>query len=242
MSTLLVTVVMATYNQATYLRQALNSLRAQTLSHDDFEVIVINDGSTDKTSEILWDYRGWIHLIERENLGLIASCNQGLSLARGCYFARLDSDDFVAPEWLECLVEALQSNSDACCAYPDRYEVHGDEWRYVKAQPGNLYSLEACGTLFRTDALRQVGGFRPYYWEEYDLYLRLRQVGEFAHVSRPLYMYRRHADSMTYAASTRLDGWLQLAREWGVDTLKSAGFDRDLDKALQLLEEESKCQ
>jgi glycosyltransferase involved in cell wall biosynthesis len=228
---------MATYNQARYLRQALDSLRAQTLPCNDFEVIVINDGSTDGTSEILRDYKGWIHLIEHENRGLVASCNEGLTLARGEYFARLDSDDFVAANWLECLVEALRSNPNACCAYPDRYEVYDDQWRYVRAQPGNLYSLEACGTLFRTDALREVGGFRPFYWEEYDLYLRLCKVGEFIHVQKPLYMYRKHPDSMTCNMSKRLEGWLQLAKEWGVDTLKVAGFHPDLDKVLQLLEE-----
>jgi glycosyltransferase involved in cell wall biosynthesis len=242
MSKPLITIVMATYNQGRYLRQALDSLRAQMLPHDDVEVIVINDGSTDETSEILRDYGGGVHLIERENRGLVASCNEGLALARGGYFARLDSDDFVAPEWLKCLVEALESNPHACCAYPDRYEVRSDQWRYVKAEPGNLYSLEACGTLFRTDVLRGVGGFRPFYWEEYDLYLRLRQVGKFVHVPQPLYMYRKHIDSMTHNGSKRLEGWLQLAKEWGSDTLKSVGFNPDLYKALQLQEKENKSQ
>jgi len=227
---------MATYNQAGYLRQALDSIRAQTLPYNDFEVIVINDGSTDGTSEILRGYEGWIRLIERENRGLVASCNEGLGLARGCYFARLDSDDFVAPEWLECLVDASQANPKACCVYSDRYELCYGQWRYVKVQPNNLYTLQACGTLIRTNALRGAGGFRPFYWEEYDLYLRLRQVNEFAHVPRPLYMYRKHTDRMTYDVSKRLEGWLQLAREWGSDTLRSAGFDPDLNKALELLE------
>lgn len=239
MSEPLVTVLMATYNQAGYCRQALDSLGAQTLPSDDFEVIVINDGSADETSVILNEYTGWIRLLERDNRGLVASCNEGLALARGGYFARLDSDDSVVPEWLGGLVEALQANPAACCAYPDRYEVHDDERRFVGAEPGNLYSLQACGTVIRTDALRAVGGFRPFYWEEYDLYLRLREVGEFVHVAQALYLYRKHAGSMTHALSERLEGWVQLAREWGADTLRSAGFDRDLDKALRLFEAES---
>ena len=242
MSKPLISVVVATYNQARYLRQALDSLRLQILPPDEFEVIVINDGSTDKTSEILQDYRGWIHLRERENRGLIASCNEGLAVARGHYFARLDSDDFVAANWLRCLAEAVELNPKACCAYPDRYEGEEETWHYVKAQSDNLYSLEACGTLFRTDVVRQVGAFRPFYWEEYDLYLRLRHQGEFVHVPQPLYMYRKHAASMTCDLSDRLEGWLQLAKEWGPDTLGSVGFDDELDKALQWLEEERKCQ
>jgi glycosyltransferase involved in cell wall biosynthesis len=238
----MITVVMATYNQARYICQALDSLRRQTLPLSSFEVIVINDGSTDETLEILKDYRAWIRLIESKHQGLVASCNQGLGLARGSYFARCDSDDFVAPEWLECLIEAMETNPNACCAYPDRYEVDSDKWHYVKVQPGNIYSLEACGTLFRTRTLREVGGFRPFYWEEYDLYLRLRKEGDFIHIPQPLYMYRRYTESMTYDVSKRIKGWLQLAREWGTDTLRSAGFDHDLDKALQFLEKKGKYQ
>ncbi len=63
----LVSVVMATYNQCAYIRQALDSLKAQTLAAWDFEVIVVNDGSTDNTSKILDDYRGWIRVVEKEN-------------------------------------------------------------------------------------------------------------------------------------------------------------------------------
>ncbi len=233
MSETLVTVLIAAYNQGKYIRQALESLKAQTLSSHNFEVIVINDGSTDETQEILRDYKGWIRLVERENQGLVASCNQGLSLARGSYFTRLDSDDFVALEWLATLTQALRPNPDACCACPDRYEVYGNQWHRVWVQPVNLYSLVACGTLFATDVLRKVGGFRSFYWEEYDLYLRLRQAGELIHVPEPLYMYRRHNRSMTHDVSQRIEGWLQLAREWGVETLQSAGFHPDLDKVLR---------
>lgn len=238
----LVTVVMATYNQATYLRQALDSLMAQTLSLDDFEVIVINDGSTEETSEILQDYKGWINLIERENKGMVVSCNEGLALARGSFFARLDSDDFVAPEWLEYLVRALQANLTSSCAYPDRYELHDGQWIYIKVQPDNLYTLEACGTLIRTNMLKEVGGFRPFYWEEYDLYLRLSQVGKFIHVPYPFYVYRKHANSLTYDASKRIEGWLELAEEWGIERLKTAGLNPDLDRVFQILEERSKRQ
>src|SRR2546425_10962884 len=189
--------LVATCNQVRYLRQALDSLRVQTAPAEAYEVIVINDGSTDTTSKILQEYRSWARVVERENRGLVTSCNEGLAMARGRYFARVDSDDFVTPDWLGALLESLERHGDACCAYPDRCELLGEERSYVPADAGNLYSLEACGVLIRTEALVAVGGFRPFYWEEYDLYLRLRRVGCFLHVPRPLYVYRRHADAMT---------------------------------------------
>ncbi|MFH1744532.1 MAG: glycosyltransferase family A protein [bacterium] len=234
----IVSVVMSTYNQAEYLEQALDSLQAQTIPRKDFEIIVVNDGSTDGTSEILRKRNGSIRLFEEDEnrLGLPASCNLGLDVAGGRYFARVDSDDFVSPEWLERLIEPLETETGARYAYPDRYEMQGEERRYVPAQPGNMYSLEACGTLFRTENLRRVGGYGNFYWEEYDLYLRLGGLVPSIHVPEPLYVYRRHAASMTHKAEKRLEGWLQLCRQWGVDTLKSAGSRPDLDEAIQLME------
>src|SRR5689334_20413639 len=98
-----ITVLVAAYNQGSYLSQALDSLKAQTLSAQAFEVIVINDGSTDETASVLNKYP-WITRRDRENRGLVNTCNEGLQLARGAYFARLDSDDYAAPTWLASLL------------------------------------------------------------------------------------------------------------------------------------------
>ena len=84
--------------------------------------------------------------------------------------------------------------------------------------------------------MRRVGGFRPFYWEEYDLYLRLRAAGEWVHVPLPLYAYRKHDASMSARASDRMNGWLQLAMEWGADTLRSSGAELEMEQALTLLE------
>jgi len=229
----LVTVLVATFNQAPYLRQALESLRAQTVSVDLFEVVVINDGSTDGTSQILEKYRHWARLVERANRGLVATCNEGLTMARGRYFARVDSDDLVAPDWLAALLEPLERDQAASCAYSDRREIRGGDTRYVSADAANLYTLEACGVLIRTALMTRLGGFRSFYWEEYDLYLRLRQMGRFLHVPRPLYVYRKHGAAMTGTLSNRLRGWIELADVWGAETLRTAGSHPELEQALR---------
>lgn len=227
-----VTVLMATYNQAAYLPAALESLRAQTSSSGEVEVLAINDGSSDGTSAILHREAGWIRLVERENRGLAATCNEGLEMARGEYFARLDSDDLAAPEWLASLTEALGSRPTACLAYPDRYEWHGDARTYRHARGGDIYSLEACGTVFRTDLLRRAGGFRRFYWEEYDLYLRLRESGDWLHVAKPLYTYRKHDAGMTHNRERRIEGWQELIREWGPEVVRNAGRNPELEQVL----------
>lgn len=229
----LVSILVATYNQASFLRQALDSLLSQTLPRDRMEVVVINDGSTDGTSALLDRYAHDFRVLFRENRGLVATCNEGLALARGDYFARLDSDDFASPHWIERLLTVLEGDRAACCVYPDRYEITDGEWRLVRSQDGNLYSLEACGTLFRTDALREVGGFRPFFWEEYDLYLRLLKKGKFLHVHNPLYMYRLHQGGMTSNLARRRAGWEELIRAWGADALVAAGYEPELELVIQ---------
>ena len=233
----LITVLIATYNQATYLPEALQSLEAQTLPASAFEILVINDGSTDETSEVLEGYANWVRVIERENQGLAPTCQEGLQEARGEFFARLDSDDMVHADWLQTLLDALEAHPNACCAYSDRYLLERGRRRRVDAEAKNLYTLEGCGTLFRTEAVRRVGGYRNLFWEEYDLYLRLRTEGDFVHVPRPLYFYRQHQDNMTNSLKSRRNGWIELAEVWDASVLRAVGRDADLEDALGSLNE-----
>ncbi|HAH21818.1 MAG TPA: hypothetical protein DCL49_13080 [Candidatus Omnitrophica bacterium] len=235
MPELSVTVFIAAYNQARHLPDALNSLKQQILPSQDFEVIVIDDGSTDDAQSVLRAYKKFIRVIIRENKGLVASCNEGLALARGRYFARLDSDDTADSRWLNRLLKAMDSQPDACCACTDRFEITAKDKRYVSVQEDNIFSLIIGGTFFRTEMLRRIGGFRQFYWEEYDLYLRLRGLGAFIYVREPFYMYRKHVDSMTGDEDRRLNGWRELIQEWGIETLRAAGDDADFKKVLKAM-------
>lgn len=233
MSPPLVSIVMVTCNQAATLPEALSSLQAQTLPPDRWERIVIDDGSTDETQEILSRQSDWLRVIRQPNQGLPASCNAGLQSARGKYLARIDSDDLATPDWLERMATVLETAPEASCAVPDRYEWDGAGKRTIRVDLENLYSLIACGTLFRTELLRAIGGYRPFYWEEYDLYLRLRTHGRFLHVVAPLYTYRRHAAGMTQSRQARQEGWRQLAQTWGAQALRAAGTHPELEEALR---------
>lgn len=235
-----VTVLICTYNQASFLSDALESVRRQTLPSAQYETIVVNDGSTDETSEILAEHDDWIRAIDRsENRGLVPSCNEGIEAANGQYVARLDSDDYVTADWLEQLVETAREQPDAVCVSPDRYEFQPDNGReYVAVDSTDVYSLVAAGPLLDLDAVRAVGGYRSVYWEEYDLYLRLHERGAFVRVAEPLYFYRRHEGGMTADANRRREGWIELLEHWGRDTLLTAGDDPGLDSTLKWMEEE----
>jgi len=228
-----VSVIVATYNQAQYLGQALESLLMQTLPPEDFEVIVINDGSTDTTSEVLRKYSKRITCIEQENQGLVKSCNVGLLHARGKYVVRIDSDDTVDRDLLYIEKKTLDEDQEACCVYSDRYEVHDSEKQRVRVGMGNMYNLIACGTMFRADVVRAVGGYRAFYWEEYDLYLRLTDKGGFLYLPLPLYSYRKHKESMTNKEEERISGWIELVEEWGVQKLCAVGSNPELERTIQ---------
>ncbi len=113
----LVSVIIPAYNVAPYIVDALESLFAQT--RQDFEAVVINDGSTDETEEKLMPYRDRIIYIRQKNSGVMAARNAGLRVARGRYVALLDGDDFWAPRFLETLLGMLESDTSLSAAYPN---------------------------------------------------------------------------------------------------------------------------
>src|SRR5436190_17482579 len=97
-----VSIIIPAYNVAPFISEALNSVTAQSLT--DYEVIVINDGSTDELEQVLESFRTMITYVRQENRGLSGARNAGLRLARGQYVALLDADDIWMPDYLEKMV------------------------------------------------------------------------------------------------------------------------------------------
>ena len=112
-----VSVVIPCYNQGHYLEEAIDSVLAQTLQ--DFEIIVVDDGSTDQfTSQLLADYRkNKTSVLHTENQGLASARNNGIRQASGQYILPLDADDRIGPEYLEKAVRVLDGNPDIGIVY-----------------------------------------------------------------------------------------------------------------------------
>lgn len=120
-----ISIIVPVYNSAPYLKRALDSIRRQSMKH--YEVILINDGSTDSSRDILLSYcrkDARFRLIDQENSGVSAARNAGLKAARGEYIAFLDSDDFLAPFYLQRLYRAaVEFDADiVCCGFYRYYE------------------------------------------------------------------------------------------------------------------------
>ena len=109
----LVTVVIPCYNQAHFLTEAIESVLSQ--SYPNFEVVVVDDGSTDDTSEVAGRYPQKVRLIRQENRGLSGARNTGIGHARGEYVVFLDADDRLLPEALEVGIEQLEAHPE--CAF-----------------------------------------------------------------------------------------------------------------------------
>lgn len=206
-----VSVLIPVYNAERYLEEAINSILNQTFS--DFEVIVVNDGSTDASLSILDSFAqrdSRIHIISRPNTGIVGALNDGLKMCSGKYIARMDADDLCRSDRFELQVKKMDSEPDlialGSCAVaidPDG-EVLGDmpvplmhdeiESQHLR---GNA-SIYHPAVMVRTEAIRQLGGYRQPAWpaEDLDLWLRLGELGHLANLSEQLFVWRRTLDGI----------------------------------------------
>ena len=201
-----VSVVLPTYNQAEYLPQALDGVFSQTWH--DYELIVVNDGSTDDTPRILDEYqrRYSFTVIHQENQKLPRALNTGFRRARGQFLTWTSSDNVMLPNMLEVLVDALNSNPQVGLAYADWgvIDEHGAVIGAVQTYDYDRYLLmranfiNAC-FLYRRACQDKVGLYDPefIYAEDWEYWLRISRFFKMARVPQVLYQYRVHSSSLT---------------------------------------------
>lgn len=150
------------YNVQRYLRECLDSALAQTLK--DIEIICINDGSTDNSPAIIREYMerdGRVKMIDKANSGYGDSMNHGLEMARGKYVGILESDDFMAPDALEKLVSAADSNNaDFAKANFDFYWSKPEERRSLH----EMFKAKDCGKPVHPSDTTQFFKQKPSIW------------------------------------------------------------------------------
>lgn len=193
-----ISVIVAVYNQEKFIGRCLRSLLHQTIPHVDYEIIVINDGSTDRTQYALELFHDAIVTITNEsNLGLPASVNRGILAASSEYIVRVDSDDYVNLNFLNFLSFYLDQNQYADAIACDYLLV--DDAEKVLGRVNCLDQPIACGIMFRKQQLIDIGlydeSFRCH--EEQDLRIRFEKEYSIARLELPLYRYRRHENNIT---------------------------------------------
>lgn len=209
-----ITVLTPVYNNARYMVLGIESILKQTYSN--FEYVLVDDGSTDDSLEILRRFERKdprIRILDRPNTGYIGALNDGLALARAPIIARMDADDVAMPDRFEKQLQYLEKHPE-CVAVGGRVlliDSDGDPIREMCAEQtheeidaahlaGRGGTIVHPAMMTRREALRAIGGYRSDFpWaEDLDLLLRLAEVGRLANLPDLVLHYRQHLDSIGY--------------------------------------------
>ena len=206
--------IIPTFNHARFVGAAIDSALAQTVSA--FEIIVVDDGSTDETPAVLARYAARVRVLRQENRGLSAARNAGLAAAHGKFVSFLDADDVMAPTKLAAQLEVLERSHAIGWTYCDvlmetvvtgatarASERFGyasralDGWLFPELIHGNF--IPAIAPLVRRTALEVAGGFdeRLTALEDWDMWLRLSLIAEARYTPAVLVTYRIRPDGMS---------------------------------------------
>lgn len=204
----LVTVITPAYNRADYLEGVIESVLAQ--DYPNLEYIVLDDGSTDGTLDILNRYEGRIVAASHRNIGETRTVNKGFRMARGEIIGVVNSDDPILPGAVRRAVETLQSDRDLLVAYPDwnmidrRGEIlqtiRTHEYAYVDMLRWH-HCVPGPGTFFRREVIERPEGRDPQfrYVADFDFWLRAGLRGPFRRIPEILATFRLHTDGATSA-------------------------------------------
>jgi glycosyltransferase involved in cell wall biosynthesis len=219
-----VSVLMPVYNAGRYLAEAVDSILAQ--SFRDFEFVIVDDGSTDRSGAMLDAYAkkdARIRIVRRANTGIVAALNDGLNECRGEFVARMDADDVSLPDRFEKQLTYLRQHHEVVALggrvigidpygevlFNSEHKLTHDE---IDAEllNGVGWALVHPSVMFRRDAVERAGRYRAeWQWvEDLDLFLRLAETGKLANLTDVVLRYRQHTESIN---RTRAGQQAQLA-------------------------------
>jgi len=221
-----VTVLMPVYNGENYLREAIDSVLQQ--SFKDFELLIVNDGSTDKTEEILRSYTdARLRYINQANAGVSAALNTGLKEAKGKYIARFDADDICYPQRLELQYRFMETHPDYILIGSDA-DYMSEEGEFLFTYKNTGYSNEEINERLKVYCpfvhstvfyLKQVvldcGSYNvnAHSFEDYFLWIHLIKLGKVCNFKEPLIKVRFNASSVTVDDKDRDTVFVQLKKK-----------------------------
>jgi glycosyltransferase involved in cell wall biosynthesis len=249
-------VLLTVYNGERFIAQTLDSVLAQTFT--DWRLIIVDDLSTDRTAEIVASYverDPRILLVKGEHKGIAAAANIGLTHVTAPLVARLDGDDIALPERLQVQFDYLQQHPDVLAVGSDvmLIDEHNKPLRRRKAPTGwenirEILKTRNCmchpSATIRTEALRRIGGYRDKFKNslDYDLWLRISEIGKIENISQDLLLYRRHASQVSasgnahrqtiYSVGAATDYFL---RKYGYENLQTHIDESDNDDLAEKL-------
>jgi glycosyltransferase involved in cell wall biosynthesis len=210
-----VSVIIPCFNSARYLRETVESIWAQT--YQDIEIILIDDGSTDETSMLIFELintenKCQMQIMYQTNAGVAAARNSGIALAQGEYILPLDADDLIHPSMLADCLSIFNSQNDVLLVYTDRQDF-GDNAQYRDAGIFELARLKYfnqisyCG-LYRKCLWGELGGYKSNVsgFDDWDFWIAAALNGAKAyHLPKAYLLHRRHKDSQFWHLLSRYE-------------------------------------
>jgi glycosyltransferase involved in cell wall biosynthesis len=206
-----VSICIPTYNRKEYLQETLASILAQT--YKNYEIVIVDDGSTDGTAEMIktLDYPVTYHW--QENAGDASARNKLIELAKGEYISFIDSDDLLMPDAIEKMVNIMESESEDAIVYGSYFRIDQEGNIYGKCKR-KLYSGKITAPLFKTILVHACGSMFPKkilkgpnvfdtslkVCSDYDLWLNLSTKYRFVALSEPTFKRRRHDDNLSVSS------------------------------------------
>lgn len=233
----MVSVIVAVYNGEKYISQAIDSILNQT--YKNLEIIVVDDGSTDSTAEIVNQYNN-VKYVYQVNRGQSSARNRGISLASGEYIAFLDADDLYREDKIETQVEVLKENDDIHVVYND-LEVVDENLNYIN-------TLKSEGIFKKREDLLAMILYRQVIqgpicmmikkecanyikWEEEIVYaadykytIDLAHKYNFKYIEESLYIYRRHGDNLSNSHNINQQEEIRILNRFGIENIKNTVY------------------
>lgn len=203
-----VSICIPTYNRTNYLKETLQSVFAQT--YKNYEIIVVDDGSTDGTGDMIKQLGCNIRYHWQKNAGDASARNKLIELAVGKYITFLDSDDLLTPDAIERMVAVMQQEAEPVIVYGPYLRID-QRGNIIGKSKRKLYSgfvtkylfqdifVHSCGSMFPKNALEETGGFDTSLpvCSDYDLWLRLSLKYRFIALPKPTFKRRRHPGNLS---------------------------------------------
>jgi glycosyltransferase involved in cell wall biosynthesis len=199
----MISLIITAHNYAQYVERAIRSALDQSLGNSEYEILVINDASTDHTAEVLENYQEEVRVFNlAQNLGLAGARNFGIQKAKGQFIIFLDADDYIHRDLLKVQKLFLEENTKLDAVSTDYYLVNerGERIEHVCAEEKPI----ACGIMFRKDFLYNIGLYDEKFRarEEEDLRIRWTEQYNIYNLIVPLYRYRMHESNLTKNTTT----------------------------------------
>lgn len=195
-----VSIIITNHNRGKYLGRCIRSCLSQSFK-DRYEIIVVDDASTDDSREIIQNFDRVKPIFLDENVGVAEASNIGIKRAIGQLIIRVDADDYINTNTLLFMAELLLNNTDIGFVYPDYFIVNEKGEKIDRKNINNLKDLytHGAGIMFRKINLEAIGLYDSTlrHSDDYDLLIRYLKNFDGYHLRMPLYRYRQHKGNIT---------------------------------------------